>query len=79
MMSKLLQRLKDSFFGSGAATACPQELEPGSHFYTDSEIASIKQRRAKANAAAKAVIKRAGVTVHPRLAARARRREQILA
>ena len=33
--------------------------EPGSDFYSDSEIALMKQRRAKAHAAANSVIKRA--------------------
>jgi hypothetical protein len=63
------QRLRAFFCGIGAETARRTEPEPGSHFYSDSEIALIKQQRAAVDVAARMVVRRAGVAVDPRIAA----------
>ena len=43
--------------------------KPQSKFYTDAEIASIRQHLRDANKAAKAVVEARGHKMHPRIAA----------
>jgi hypothetical protein len=66
MMHFSLRKLKDAFWPVGENG---RHDEPGSPFYSDSEIASLRQR-AKANRDEAMALEEAhGTTVHPRVAA----------
>ena len=77
--AQISQRLRAFFCGIGGASVKLREPEPGSHFYTDLEIASIKQRRVGVDAAARRVVKRAGVQIDPRIAAAKAARASVVA
>ena len=79
MMSKLLRTLKASFSRNGAVSGnATTGSNEGSHFYNASERALIGQHRKAANEKALAAVRRAGVGVHPKIAA-ARQRQQAIA
>jgi len=68
-MSKLSQSLKACFCRSGATSASVKESNEDPHYYTDSELALIRQHRIRASEAARLAVRRRGVTVDPRIAA----------
>ena len=68
MASNVLQKLKDKLWSSGGETTAPTPQDPGPARYDASEVASLKQQRSTANAAAKAEAGRRGKKVNPRVA-----------
>ena len=68
MAANLLRTWKEKLWPTGASSSAPI-VDPGPARYSDSEIASLKQQRARANAVAREEIAQHGKQLNPRIAA----------
>ena len=68
MKLKSLLNWKGIFSSNGEKPEYARESHPGTHYYSASERALIRQHRTEARDRARAVARASGITIDPRLA-----------